>query len=61
MSACARSAGAPISLANFPVLLAWVEQGGTVIAQYNRPNGLRTGNSLALTHSPSRARLRRHR
>ena len=28
--------------ANFPALLAWVEQGGTVIAQYNRPNGLRT-------------------
>ena len=25
----------------FPGLLAWVEQGGTVIAQYNRPNGLR--------------------
>ncbi len=24
----------------FPGLLAWVEQGGTVIAQYNRPNGL---------------------
>ena len=29
-------------VANFPALLAWVEQGGTVIAQYNRPNGLRT-------------------
>jgi LmbE family N-acetylglucosaminyl deacetylase len=28
--------------ASFPALLAWVEQGGTVIAQYNRPNGLRT-------------------
>jgi LmbE family N-acetylglucosaminyl deacetylase len=27
---------------NFPALLAWVEQGGTVVAQYNRPNGLRT-------------------
>jgi hypothetical protein len=27
---------------NFPALLAWVEQGGTVIAQYNRPTGLRT-------------------
>ena len=26
--------------ANFPGLLAWVEAGGTVIAQYNRPNGL---------------------
>jgi hypothetical protein len=25
----------------FPGLLAWVEQGGTVIAQYNRPNGLK--------------------
>jgi LmbE family N-acetylglucosaminyl deacetylase len=24
----------------FPGLLAWVESGGTVIAQYNRPNGL---------------------
>ena len=24
----------------FPGLLAWVEQGGTVITQYNRPNGL---------------------
>lgn len=24
----------------FPGLLAWVEQGGTLIAQYNRPNGL---------------------
>jgi hypothetical protein len=24
----------------FPGLLAWVEQGGTAIAQYNRPNGL---------------------
>lgn len=28
--------------ANLPALLAWVEQGGTVIAQYNRPNGLNT-------------------
>jgi LmbE family N-acetylglucosaminyl deacetylase len=28
----------------FPGLLAWVEQGGTVIAQYNRPNGLLTEN-----------------
>ncbi len=28
----------------FPGLLAWVEQGGTVIAQYNRPNSLRTEN-----------------
>jgi hypothetical protein len=27
--------------AAFPGLLAWVEQGGTVIAQYNRPNDLR--------------------
>ena len=26
----------------FPGLLAWVEAGGTVIAQYNRPNGLKT-------------------
>ena len=26
----------------FPGLLAWVEQGGTVIAQYNRPIGLKT-------------------
>lgn len=26
--------------AAFPGLLAWVEQGGTVVAQYNRPNGL---------------------
>lgn len=26
--------------AAFPGLLAWVERGGTVIAQYNRPNGL---------------------
>ncbi len=26
--------------AAFPGLLAWVEQGGSVIAQYNRPNGL---------------------
>lgn len=25
----------------FPGLLAWVEQGGTVIAQYNRPNNLK--------------------
>ncbi|SDS10109.1 PIG-L family deacetylase [Opitutus sp. GAS368] len=25
----------------FPGLLAWVEAGGTVIAQYNRPNGLK--------------------
>jgi LmbE family N-acetylglucosaminyl deacetylase len=25
---------------NLPGLFAWVEQGGTVIAQYNRPNGL---------------------
>ena len=32
----------PNLAANFPALLAWVEQGGTVIAQYNRPNGLRT-------------------
>jgi LmbE family N-acetylglucosaminyl deacetylase len=31
----------------FPGLLAWVEQGGTVIAQYNRPNGL-----LATTLGP---------
>lgn len=28
--------------ANLPGLLAYAEQGGTVIAQYNRPNGLRT-------------------
>ncbi len=28
----------------FPGLLAWVEQGGTVIAQYNRPNGLLSEN-----------------
>lgn len=28
--------------ANLPGLLAYVEAGGTVIAQYNRPNGLRT-------------------
>ncbi len=27
---------------NFPGLLAWVEAGGTVIAQYNRPNRLKT-------------------
>ncbi len=27
---------------NFPGLLAWVEAGGTVIAQYNRPGGLKT-------------------
>jgi LmbE family N-acetylglucosaminyl deacetylase len=27
--------------ANFPGLLAWVESGGTVVAQYNRPNGLK--------------------
>ncbi len=27
--------------ANFPGLLAYVEAGGTVIAQYNRPNGLK--------------------
>ncbi|MES1194519.1 MAG: NEW3 domain-containing protein, partial [Opitutus sp.] len=27
--------------AAFPGLLAWVEAGGTVIAQYNRPNGLK--------------------
>ncbi len=31
----------------FPGLLAWVEHGGTVIAQYNRPNGL-----LATTLGP---------
>jgi LmbE family N-acetylglucosaminyl deacetylase len=31
----------------FPGLLAWVDQGGTVIAQYNRPNGL-----LATTLGP---------
>ncbi|MEI6861281.1 MAG: PIG-L family deacetylase [Verrucomicrobiota bacterium] len=28
--------------ANIPALLAYAEAGGTVIAQYNRPNGLRT-------------------
>lgn len=28
--------------ANFPALLAYVEQGGTVIAQYNRPNNLKS-------------------
>ena len=28
--------------ANFPGLLSYVEAGGTVIAQYNRPNGLKT-------------------
>jgi LmbE family N-acetylglucosaminyl deacetylase len=28
--------------AGLPGLFAWVEQGGTVIAQYNRPNGLQT-------------------
>jgi len=27
---------------NLPGLFAYIEQGGTVIAQYNRPNGLRT-------------------
>jgi LmbE family N-acetylglucosaminyl deacetylase len=27
---------------NLPGLFAWIEQGGTVIAQYNRPNGLAT-------------------
>ena len=27
---------------NFPALLTYVENGGTVIAQYNRPNNLRT-------------------
>ena len=32
---------------NLPGLFAWVEQGGTVIAQYNRP-----GNSLAKTLGP---------
>ncbi|MBI2497915.1 MAG: PIG-L family deacetylase [Opitutae bacterium] len=26
---------------SFPGLLAWVEAGGTVVAQYNRPNGLK--------------------
>jgi len=30
----------PDFAAAFPGLLRWVEQGGTVIAQYNRPNGL---------------------
>jgi LmbE family N-acetylglucosaminyl deacetylase len=29
--------------AALPGLFAWVEAGGTVIAQYNRPNGLQTG------------------
>ena len=28
--------------ANLPALFAWVEAGGTVIAQYNRPNNLKT-------------------
>ncbi len=32
----------PDFAANFPGLLAYAEAGGTVIAQYNRPNGLRT-------------------
>jgi LmbE family N-acetylglucosaminyl deacetylase len=27
--------------ANLPALFAWVEAGGTVVAQYNRPNGLK--------------------
>jgi LmbE family N-acetylglucosaminyl deacetylase len=27
--------------ANLPALYAWVEAGGTVVAQYNRPNGLK--------------------
>jgi hypothetical protein len=30
--------------ANLPGLYAWVEQGGTVVAQYNRPNGLAAPN-----------------
>lgn len=30
--------------ANLPGLFAWVEQGGTVVAQYNRPNGLAAAN-----------------
>ncbi|MFZ9837849.1 MAG: PIG-L family deacetylase [Opitutaceae bacterium] len=30
--------------ANLPGLFAWVEQGGTVVAQYNRPNGLAAPN-----------------
>jgi LmbE family N-acetylglucosaminyl deacetylase len=28
--------------ANLPGLFAWIEAGGTVVAQYNRPNGLKT-------------------
>lgn len=30
--------------ANLPGLFAWVQQGGTVVAQYNRPNGLAAPN-----------------
>jgi LmbE family N-acetylglucosaminyl deacetylase len=30
--------------ANLPGLFGWVEQGGTVVAQYNRPNGLAAAN-----------------
>jgi len=33
-------------VAHLPALFAYVEGGGTVVAQYNRPNGLRT-NRLA--------------
>ena len=34
--------------ANLPALFAWVEAGGTVIAQYNRPNNLKADPARAL-------------
>ena len=47
--------------ANLPALWAWVEAGGVVVAQYNRPNGLRTPElgpyKLSLEGNPSALRI----
>jgi LmbE family N-acetylglucosaminyl deacetylase len=47
--------------ANLPGLFAYVENGGTVVAQYNRPNGLKTSQlgpySLSIEGSAPRLRV----
>ena len=45
--------------AHLPALFAYVEGGGTVVAQYNRPNGLRTNRLAPLR--PAALRRPRHR
>ena len=43
-----------------PALLAWVEQGGHLVLQYQRPDDLREG-SESVTFAPARARVTRRR